>query len=174
MFDPELQPAILPRDTALVWEDYSKAEWDRSLYRDLSVARSLQSRFRGIGITLDAMYVECVALPSVGAYSSIGASTPPLMDILAAWHRQLALDSRPVGLRELGYDVAWPVPKFHSVIHEGHLAADAPKYLTKLNRNGLFSSLSTARAALLATTDPRDPQFGILRVWETVVEQVPV
>lgn len=145
--DPEWSPSV--------WDRYDEAEERGDLNCILSVARQLQTTFRGDGLDLDVIYAEVTFIPAdIEQYPSGELWSETLAFVLPARqgvHERLR--ERPAHLQFLGYDLSFPAPTFHSAIYQPGLSQSRPDFPEHLNNYGLFSDHDVALEFLAAAND---------------------
>ncbi len=131
-----------------LWLDYWAAEDAGSLHADLLVARSFQEQFGAHGIDLELVYITLAALPD-DRWLTDEIWKSNLAEAVARYQTGSHIRAEaPVGAQHLGFDIAWPVPSFHSAIYEPGLDKVSPNFVGELNAHGLFGDIDQAVAKL--------------------------
>jgi hypothetical protein len=135
------------RDLADLYADWWDAYDDLRLNRDLPLVREFRHRFAQQGFNFDLLYVEIREIPMYVEW-------PDLKELLlnglrGTFHHWRAVNTELAALSPfdafLGYDVATPLPTFHSALHSHSRPKPYPGYLSEaLNSHGLLDSLELA------------------------------
>lgn len=141
--------------------------WDledaRTVQRDPGVAVELCNALKDEGISVEVVLADVLEPPAVHDVHS---------DLVAAFERQLERWSTdpepPTGFhsQQLGIDVVYPFPSFHSAIRQPVLDRVAPKLLSELNDASLLTDDNVARrmAALANRSETAWRPFCMVRI----------
>jgi len=121
-----------------LWEEYGDLSFTGELHGDEQLARRLRTAFADEGIDLEMVYAE-VALVGTRQAEEHFAEIEPVITRLRKLHERV--ESLPAGIQELGYDVSYPLPRFHSVLFQPGLPEDPQTPDLDLNSAGLLSTV---------------------------------
>ncbi len=130
-----------------VWERYWEAKDSGKLNILPQLALDLQQGFRSEGINFEAIYAEIAELPDKLDQHPAGELWPK--NLTSSLTNMRHIYGRVVKPRDdtvlLGYDLAHPVPSFHSAIYQPGLHRQCADLQSYLNRHGLFEEVEVAR-----------------------------
>jgi len=146
---PEEEEEIARSGTARLlslWREYCDVSFTGELHGDELLTRRLRRAFGEEGIDLEIIYAEVVLIGTLPA----GEDSVELMGSVMLRLRQLhdRVTSRPVGIPNLGYDVSYPLPGFHSALFQPGLQEipGAPDF--DLNSAGLLGTVDQVKNIL--------------------------
>lgn len=152
-----------------VWDRFWDAKDSGEIYWDRALAVGLRDEFRHVGLDLEVIYVEVAAIPDPAALS------PAIRERwLARWNgmeevlakHRARIQTRPVGIKPLGFDLASPFSVFGSVIMNP--GPPIPRLTPDvLNANGLLDNRDEAVSLMDEVyRDGYDGSgFVVLEVW---------
>ena len=152
-----------------LWERYTDLEYSQEFQRNLPVAIRTRIDFLRQGIDVELVYCQIEYIPSdLDAYphgDEWSRSLTMSLDFRRSNHH--LIEGPPIDSEFLGFDVAHPVPSFHSAIFQPGLHRTAPHLRHHLNADGLFSDLKTVKDFVLLANemDYGIQPFCALGVW---------
>ena len=164
---PHVPDPTLP-NLPKVWTEWWDGYDSHRLMTAVQDALRLQDLFEGEGIGLEVVYIEVTEAPTVAGprgaelQGRLEEAFQGFGDINEYWSSR----PRPDGLW-LGYDIAWPVPAFHSTLYEPGLAKQDLGLPEILNDHGLIAELPAARlvADVSNAMDYGSLPFCVCSVW---------
>lgn len=157
-------------EAAKVWDAWWDEYDSHSLMKDIEHALRLQEVFEDEGIAFEVIYTEVTEVPTDPSQYPRGPekqthlrkSFQSFGDINDHWSAR----PRPEGVW-LGYDIAWPVPSFHSTLYQPGLPKQDLGLPGILNEHGLIAELPVARVVANASNvmDYGPLPFCVCSVW---------